>query len=517
MKNRFLHSIIILLVTFFSLIAFKAKAQPVLVKEPGFALKIPDIIALSSSPTHFYVLSSTEGLVVFRAYQDSLEWLYSSQNMQQRGDKIVSDIRFAYLFGKGRRLTILEPTSVLGVYSSTTLPAAVEDVHRLGYNLYLAMDSLGIGKISLKTPDAVDSSLTFVIPQTSMGVRPAITDLEGTSNRLFALGSNHMIYMYKSDKGNLKPDKQIRVRDDINHIFLLKNELLGSTADGHVYGIKQNGNTVNYFSVNEPVNSISKWNNWYVVRTTSGKLFLGNDNHKVFPVRTDTSAGNRYTVNKSQLWVSEYDMINRTDVQNPSPSRSVASQDTSVLKIKPIPNLVVPFPHPVILSLETEGNYPVNKLTFNYRSHVTDAQIKGEGFYWQPGAGDIGLHTFTIVATSDDGQVDSTSFKVQIKTFNEPPRFSPVHPQSVPVGQTYQLNFNAVDPDGQDPNLVRYLGVDLPEGAHINEKTGLFTWTPTEQQMGKKSFQVIATDQYGAASSLPVQLTVINASGEEQQ
>lgn len=517
MKNRSLHLILITLATIFTCAAPRAGAQPVLVKKSGFALKIPDIIAVNSSPTHFYVLSSTEGLVVFRAYQDSLEWLYSSQNMQQRGDKIVSDVRFAYLFGNGRRLTILEPTSVLGVYSSTTLPATVEDVHRLGYNLYLAMDSLGIGKISLKTPDAVDSSLTFVIPQTSMGVRPSITDLEGTSNRLLALGSNHMIYMYTSDKGNLKPEKQIRVRDDISRIFLLKNELLGSTGNGQVYGIKQDGNTVKYFSVQEPVQSISKWNDWYVIRTKSGKLWLGNGNHKAFAVRTDTGAGNLYTVNKSQLWVSQYDMINRTDVQNTMPASASAASDTSVLKIKPIHNMVVPFPHPVVLALQTEGNYPVNKLTFNYQSHVTDAKIQGQGFYWQPGASDIGLHSFTIVATSNDGQVDSTSFTVQIKTFNEPPRFSPVQPQSVPVGQEYQLNFNAIDPDGQDPHLVRYIGVDLPDGAHINEKTGLFTWTPTDQQMGKNSFQVIATDQYGAASSLPVKLTVINASGEEQQ
>lgn len=516
MKNRFLHSAIILLVTFSSFIVTKAEAQPALVKRPGFALKIPNIVAMSSSPTHFYVLSSTEGLVVFRAYQDSLEWLYSSQNMQQRGNTIVSDIRFAYLFGNGRRLTVLEPTSVLGVYSSTTLPAAVEDVHRMGLNLYLAMDSLGIGKISLKTPDAVDSSLSFVIPQTNMGVRPSIIDLEGNRDRLLALGNNHLIYTYTADKGNLKPDKQIRVRDDISHIFLLQNELLGSTNDGHIYGIKQDGNTISYFSVKEPVSSISKWNNWYVIRTHSGNLWLGSENHKVFEARSDSGAGNLFTVNKSQLWVSEYNMINRSDIQE-NASQTPAGSGTTDLKIKPIPNMVVPFPHPVILALQTEGNYPIKKLTFNYQSHVTDAKIQGAGFFWQPGASDIGLHTFTIVATSDDGQVDSTSFKVQIRTFNEPPRFSPVRPQSVPVGQAYQLNFNAIDPDGQNPHLVRYLGVDLPDGAHIDEKTGLFTWTPTNQQMGKNSFQVIATDQYGAASSQPVELTVINASSEEQQ
>ncbi len=517
MKNRFFRYVYLAWAAGFFLIPFTfARAQPALVKKAGYTLKIPNIITMSSSTTHFYVLSSSEGLVVFRAYQDSLEWLYTSPDMQQRGNTILSDVRFAYLFGKGRRLTVLEPTSVLGVYSSTTLPAPVRDVHRLGYDLYLAMGDLGIGKLSLKTPEAVDGSLTFIIPKTTMGARPSIIDLEGTSSRLLALGNNHVIYTYASDKGNLVPERQIRVGNDINHIFLIDNELLGSTPDGRVYGIRQNGGTTDYFSVKEPVGSISKWKDWYVVRTRSGKLWLANSNHEAFPARTDTGAGNHFVINKSRLWINEYDNIYQANVQDNSPL-AAASSDTAGLQLKPIPDMVVPFPHPVILSLGTKGNYPAGKLTFNYRSHVTDAKIKGEGFYWQPAASDIGLHSFTIIATSNDGQVDSTRFNVQIQTFNEPPRFSPVHPQSVPAGRPYQLQFIAIDPDGQNPHLVRYLGVNLPSGAQLDEKTGLFTWTPADRQIGKNSFEIIATDQYGAASSLPVELTVVNVFGEEQQ
>ncbi|HKJ34186.1 MAG TPA: Ig domain-containing protein, partial [Balneolales bacterium] len=95
-------------------------------------------------------------------------------------------------------------------------------------------------------------------------------------------------------------------------------------------------------------------------------------------------------------------------------------------------------------------------------------------------------------------------------TFNQPPRFSPVHSMSLAVNQAFTLNFHAVDPDGTNRNLVRYLGVNLPKGASINEHTGQFSWTPNSQQVGKNTFRVIATDQYGAAASMTVNLTVVN-------
>ena len=69
---------------------------------------------MASSPSHLYVLSEQEGLAVFRVSNDNTQWLYTNIGMQRRGNKIVTDIRFAYLFGYGKRLTVLEPTSVLG-------------------------------------------------------------------------------------------------------------------------------------------------------------------------------------------------------------------------------------------------------------------------------------------------------------------------------------------------------------------------------------------------------------------
>jgi hypothetical protein len=55
----------------------------------------------------------------------------------------------------------------------------------------------------------------------------------------------------------------------------------------------------------------------------------------------------------------------------------------------------------------------------------------------------------------------------------------------------------------------------MPEGARLNEKTGVFTWTPSIRQVGNHKFRVIATDQYGAAASQEFEITVVEIDEED--
>ena len=107
------------------------------------SMNLEQVLDIASSPSHLYVLSEQEGLAVFRVTNDNTQWLYTNSGMQRRGNKITSDIRFAYLFGNGTRLTVLEPTSVLGVYSSTYLSTEPRGVARLRDHVYLALGDEG--------------------------------------------------------------------------------------------------------------------------------------------------------------------------------------------------------------------------------------------------------------------------------------------------------------------------------------------------------------------------------------
>ena len=57
--------------------------------------------------------------------------------------------------------------------------------------------------------------------------------------------------------------------------------------------------------------------------------------------------------------------------------------------------------------------------------------------------------------------------------------------------------------------------MDLPEGSTLNEKTGLFSWTPTERQLGEQTFRIVATDEQGTAASIDVTFNVVNISRGE--
>ena len=89
-----------LLFTFFGVLLLgltvsTAYAQPVLKNDFSYTLDVPSVAAMESSAAHLYVLSKSEGMAVFRTRKDSLQWLYTAAGMQQRGDNIRADIRFA--------------------------------------------------------------------------------------------------------------------------------------------------------------------------------------------------------------------------------------------------------------------------------------------------------------------------------------------------------------------------------------------------------------------------------------
>tara|TARA_B100000900_G_scaffold391604_1_gene386373 strand:- start:403 stop:663 length:261 start_codon:yes stop_codon:yes gene_type:complete len=80
------------------------------------------------------------------------------------------------------------------------------------------------------------------------------------------------------------------------------------------------------------------------------------------------------------------------------------------------------------------------------------------------------------------------------------------------MGDPYTVTYTAMDPEAKhtQKSLIRFLGVDLPEGARLDEKSGEISWIPTEKDLGVHRFKVIATDTYGAASSIQVELNVID-------
>jgi hypothetical protein len=77
-------------------------------------------------------------------------------------------------------------------------------------------------------------------------------------------------------------------------------------------------------------------------------------------------------------------------------------------------------------------------------------------------------------------------------------------------GETLAFTLTATDPDG---DTVRWGSSNLPEGATLNETTGTFSFTPTDEQVKEYKVTFIATDNGGPveeSASLTVTITVVD-------
>jgi hypothetical protein len=480
-------------------------------------MEIRSIKAVESSPAHMYVLSESEGLVVFRTNADTLQWLYSSSGMERRGDRLQADVRFAYLYGDSRRLTIVEPTSVLGVYSSTTLPHQPKSVQRLSNRVYIAMGEHGLGRLSLESPDAVDSDPEMIFADVING-REVLDLASDKTARVFVLiGGEELLLLDRIDaEETVELNRTVELDRSTARIFLTKDELIGTDSDGSVFLIAADGRTQSIADVEEPVYSLRIWNDQLVVRTQSGRLWIGEFGEQPELWRNETNSGNHFTVSNGQLWVTEFDRLSPVvKIDAVSVTEFTAGADQSP-EIKPMDDIIIPYPRPVILALELLSDHDVNEIEFSYRSNIENAKIRGQSFYWQPTSSQVGRQQFTIAATTSSGRSDTMNFSVDVRPFNSPPRFTPLQPVTINVDEEFTLEINAIDPDGMNPDLIRYLGVDMPDGASLNEKTGEFKWTPNIRQVGEFEFQVIATDQFGAATSRDIEIKVIETDPDQE-
>ncbi len=496
----------------------QAFGQNQIIQDYSRVLNIPNVKTMEASSSHLYVLSETDGMAVFRTYEDSLQWLYTSSGMQRRGNVIDADIRFAYLYGDSRRLTVLEPTSVLGVYSSTLLPTRTLGVARLQNDLYVALGSEGLRKLSLATPETVDSEAELVA--NDIIGRASVLDVASSiiSNQLFVLTNDAKIHVFVIEESEFGLESTVELGAQLHHLFLDEGLIWAASNSGQIFEVNANGLGKNLGIIEESVTDLVSWRNHVFARGASGKIWISTNEQRFQPWKAEPSPMNHITKSSYTVWLNIFNKLSPLKVGEEVETTSLnQAQYPAQLKIKPIENLILTYPKPLLLGVELEGNYPPVGVEFTYRSNVNNASLKGQGLYWQPTVNQVGYNWFTIIASNSKGEVDSVRFSVDVRTFNSPPRFSPVRNSSIAVNDPYEITFNAVDPENPAGSLIRYLGVDLPDGANLDERTGRFTWTPTERQIGETTFRIIATDAQGSASSQDITLTVINISREGQE
>lgn len=140
-----------------------------------------------------------------------------------------------------------------------------------------------------------------------------------------------------------------------------------------------------------------------------------------------------------------------------------------------------------------------NNLTFSKVAGPDDLTVSPAGLVsWTPSEETDGGTARTVtVRVTDDGApslyADAT-FTINVAEANGAPVLAPIPSQA--VGELTMLTFTAValDPDEPEQTLT-YSLVGAPIGASINASSGVFTWTPIEEQgPGIYTFRVRVTD-----------------------
>ena len=156
-------------------------------------------------------------------------------------------------------------------------------------------------------------------------------------------------------------------------------------------------------------------------------------------------------------------------------------------------------------------------LAFSYPVHPADSKgvldYDGTGALKANGALVRGAGSAANLTLPMPGSADSlASAGIELRP-NEAPEIGPLPNRTVGAGVELRADIAAADPEGQ-PVAFSLAGA-APAGAAIDARTGLFTWTPTEQQRlatgNPYNITVRASDPHMASDTAWFAVTVVEA------
>lgn len=186
-----------------------------------------------------------------------------------------------------------------------------------------------------------------------------------------------------------------------------------------------------------------------------------------------------------------------TDNRTPAQSQSLTfmvtvSEVNQAPQLAVIDNRTATVGAPVTFTASaTDPDDPANTVTYSLEGEPAGATIDPTTgvFTWTPTtAGDF---PFTVIATDNGNPALSAEREVTITVeLNQAPVLDEIPDQTGVVGTAITFDANATDPEGD--TLTYSFDNRAPEGATINADTGLFTWTPTTEQV--VTFGIVVTD-----------------------
>ena len=161
------------------------------------------------------------------------------------------------------------------------------------------------------------------------------------------------------------------------------------------------------------------------------------------------------------------------------------------------------------IATATDPNLPADSLTFTLENGATGVVPTGADidptsglFTWTPGEDQgPGSYTFDVVVTDNGSPAlsDRETISITVNEVNVAPVLDPIGNRTIDELQLLTFTASATDSDLPTNSLTFTLENGLtglvPSGASIDPITGVFTWTPAEEQgPGTHTFDVVVTD-----------------------
>ncbi|MCI0746263.1 MAG: putative Ig domain-containing protein [Verrucomicrobia subdivision 3 bacterium] len=135
----------------------------------------------------------------------------------------------------------------------------------------------------------------------------------------------------------------------------------------------------------------------------------------------------------------------------------------------------------------SDPDAPGNSLVFGLLTAPPGSSLDASSglFTWTPGESQgpgTNLVTVQVTDSGAPGLSDTQSFTIVVNEVNRAPAVGSVTNQIVNEGSTLNLAIPASDPDFPANRLMFSLDSTVPAGVGIDPNTGIFTWTPAEDQ-----------------------------------
>ncbi|MBR2180612.1 MAG: heparinase II/III family protein, partial [Oscillospiraceae bacterium] len=162
--------------------------------------------------------------------------------------------------------------------------------------------------------------------------------------------------------------------------------------------------------------------------------------------------------------------------------------------------------------------YVDNDRVENGAYRILSASREGEGL--KEGSIRLDIGTVTLIRSHIDKFDFDKGYVYNIKeeqTFTIPtsfedeslPEFEPVSDTlSTSAGSSISVTVKATSPIETDTPTITYIGATLPRGASLNSETGVFTWKPTDSQVGDNHVAITARDSDGRETTIHFDISV---------